>query len=256
MVRYFLPKGMRYSSLGERDTFYRLEFDFDQVKKWFKSSGRMGKVIFAAVIGRHTRIFPPKYKDDISTTILFDEYKNFNEIFDFLLDFLPESLYYDRNLYEDGEIVGMEIAFDLDPENLICPLHGSLDEKMKRGQGLGFCETALDMVKNSAIKLYEELSKTFSHLGIIYSGRGFHIHIFDNDSFSWSYKKRKDLADTVLGKGFPIDEWVTSGGARLIRVPFSLHGMVSRIVYPLRIDELANFNPIEDPRTKPSFLKD
>ena len=121
---------------------------------------------------------------------------------------------------------------------------------------MGFCETALKMVKNHTINLYEELSKNFTRLEIVYSGRGFHIHIFDCDSFSWTYNKRKVLADNILKQGFPIDEWVTSGGSRLIRLPFSLHGMVSRIVYPIKINELADFNPIEDPRSKPNFLKD
>jgi hypothetical protein len=42
---------------------------------------------------------------------------------------------------------------------------------------------------------------------------------------------------------------------RLIRLPYSLHGMVSRIVTPLNVSELEGFNPIEDERCIPAFLK-
>ncbi|MEM1515053.1 MAG: hypothetical protein QXH24_03270 [Candidatus Bathyarchaeia archaeon] len=38
----------------------------------------------------------------------------------------------------------------------------------------------------------------------------------------------------------------TSGGMRLIRLPYSLHGMVSRIVMLISISELEGFNPIDD----------
>ena len=147
------------------------------------------------------------------------------------------------------------MAFDLDPENLTCPIHGSLEDKMRRHQGLSFCEIELDMVKDETIKLYDELSKIFSNLKIVYSGRGFHIHVFDRDVFSWSREKRIELAKEIKNKGFIIDEWVTSGSMRLIRLPYSLHGMVSRIVMPIDVAEIDNFNPIEDERCIPSFLK-
>ncbi len=255
MTRYYLPMNMRYSTLDEREVFYHLEFNLEEVKKWLYRVGRVDRLVFGAVIGRHTRIFPQEYKNDVSTTILFDEYQDLRDVRDLLVDFLPESVYYDRNFYENGEVVGQQIAFDLDPENIACPVHGSLEEKMSQGQGLGFCEVELSMVKDQTVRLYEELSKSFSQLGIVYSGRGFHVHVFDVESFGWGYEKRKVLAMDILRKDFPIDEWVTSGGARWIRLPFSLHGMVSRIVIPLDIDELADFDPIEDPRCQPGFLK-
>ncbi|MFB0515004.1 MAG: hypothetical protein ACETWG_00175, partial [Candidatus Neomarinimicrobiota bacterium] len=60
------------------------------------------------------------------------------------------------------------------------------------------------------------------------------------------YKKRKRFAEKLKREGFPIDEWVTSGGMRLIRLPYSLHGMVSRIVTPLDLSELGSFDPVRD----------
>ena len=58
--------------------------------------------------------------------------------------------------------IGQELAFDLDPENITCPIHGTLADKMKRHQGLSFCELELDMVKQEAIGLYEFLGERFS----------------------------------------------------------------------------------------------
>lgn len=252
--RYDLPMGMRYATLSERREFYRNEFDLEKVQAWFE--GWEEKVVFAVVIGRHTHVFPKKYRDDASTTILIDEYETLEDVRAQISEFLPESAYYDRNVYaENGKILGQELAFDLDPENLVCPVHGTLEDKMKRSQGLSFCELELDMVKDETVGLYEELEKTFSNMRIVYSGRGFHIHVFDRDAFKWSYKRRMKLAVQLKQKGFLIDEWVTSGGMRLIRLPCSLHGMVSRIVISLGVDEMKGFNPISDVRCVPMFLK-
>jgi len=245
---------MRYSTLKERKQFYSEEFNIEGVEEWLKGWG--GKVVFAVIIGRHTRIYPPEYEEDASTTILIDNYRTLEDVRSWMLEFLPESAYYDRNIYDErGRVLGQEMAFDLDPENLTCPIHGSLKDKMRRHQGLSFCEIELEMVREETVKLYEELSKTFSNLRIVYSGRGYHIHIFDKDVFEWSHKKRSEFAKQIKKKGFRIDEWVTSGSMRLIRLPYSLHGMVSRIVTPINISELEEFNPIEDERCIPNFLR-
>ena len=253
--RYNLPRGMRYSTLRDRKEFYDKEFDLVKTEKWFRNWNKIGQVNFAVIIGRHTRIFPRKYREDASTTIIIDEYTSFRDIRSQILEFLPESVYYDRNVYDARQkIVGQELAFDLDPENLTCPIHGSLADKMKRHQGLAFCEIELDMVKGETIKLYEELESLFSDTCVVYSGRGFHIHVFDRDPLTWSYSKRLNLAKRLKKKGFMIDEWVTTGGMRLIRLPYSLHGMVSRIVLPIEATELKTFNPVNDPRCVPKFM--
>ena len=142
------------------------------MKRWFECW--KGQVKFAVIMGRHTGIFLKKYREDASTTIIIDEYKNLDEVKAQILEFLPESAYYDRNVYDEKQrIFGQELAFDLDPENLTCPLHGTLNDKMKRHQGLAFCELELSMVKEETIKLYEELEKQFSEMRVVYSGRGF-----------------------------------------------------------------------------------
>lgn len=254
-TRYNLPKGMRYATLAERKIFYQKEFGLNKLRQWFEDWNPNATIKFAVIIGRHTRIFPRKYAEDASTTIVIAEYKDLNDAKAQILEFLPESAYYDRNVYDEKDkIVGQELAFDLDPENLTCPVHGTLADKMKRGQGLSFCEIELDLVKDETRRLFEELEKEFSQLRVVYSGRGFHIHVFDEEPFTWSYKKRQILARGLKKKGFLIDEWVSTGGKRLIRLPYSLHGMVSRVVLPIEANQVPTFDPITDLRVVPKFL--
>src|SRR3989304_6105383 len=116
MAEYSLPEGMRYATLEERSGFYIEEFDLEKVAVWLGK--RINRLKFAVIIGRHTRVFPEKYAEDADTTIIIDEYKNLNEVRDQIIEFLPESAYYDRNLYDENDRkTGQELAFDLDPEN-------------------------------------------------------------------------------------------------------------------------------------------
>jgi len=172
-----------------------------------------------------------------------------------ILEFLPEAVYYDRNVYDSNRRkVGQELAFDLDPENITCPIHGSLEDKMKRHQGLSFCEIEFDMVKKEVIGLYDFLETRFSNLMVVYSGRGFHLHVFDLNACNLNTKERLSIAREAKQAGFHIDEWVTSGEYRLIRLPFSLNGLVSRITLPLRRDEIESFDAAHDKRSLPKFL--
>jgi DNA primase catalytic subunit len=60
----------------------------------------------------------------------------------------------------------------------------------------------------------------------------------------------------VKSRGFAIDEWVTIGEMRLIRLPFSLNGLVSRVVTPLLKSEVERFDPVHDKRCVPKFYAD
>lgn len=247
---------MRYATLAERKEYYLKELDIQKIQRWFDACPQDVGIKFAVIIGRHTRIFPRKYAKDASTTIIVDEYDTLDDVKSYFLEFLPEAAYYDRNTYSvKSKIVGQELAFDLDPENLTCPIHGTLADKMKRGQGLSFCEIELAMVKEETLKLYEELQDEFSNMRIVFSGRGFHIHVFDRETFKWQRRKRQALSKRLVKKGFLIDEWVTSGSMRLIRLPYSLHGMVSRVVLPVDPVRLRVFDPLTDPECIPIFAR-
>lgn len=253
MAQYYLPQGMRYSTLKERKQFYQKEFSSQRIADWFRDG--LGHTKFAVIMGRHTKIYRQKYKEDASTTIIIDEYKDLTDVQLEILEFLPEAVYYDRNVYDENNIViGQELAFDLDPENVTCPIHGTLEDKLNRFQGLSFCELELEIVRKEVVELYDYLKSRFSDLCVVYSGRGFHLHVLDKAAFDFSSKERLALAREVKQMGFHIDEWVTTGEYRLIRLPYSLNGLVSRIVLPLKKEDLADFDAVHDKRCMPQFL--
>ena len=91
-------------------------------------------------------------------------------------------------------------------------------------------------------------------ISFVYSGRGFHVKVHDQESEKLSFKERTAINDSM--KGLPIDRWVSGGHSKLMRLPFSLHGLVSRIVTPLPEKDLPNFDASTDERVIPHFLQE
>jgi len=256
-TRYRLPKGMRYSTLEERRKFYKEEFDLKKLEAWLWNGRNAENTAFAMILGRHTGIYLEEYKKIRNNVVIIDEYKNLDDVKEYLLQYLPESVYYDRNFYSnlaEKKIAAQELAFDIDPENVSCPYHGDIEKKMKEHQGLGFCMFEFNAVKKATLALYGELNERFQDIGVVYSGRGFHLHVFDEEACCMMKDEREKIAKK-FGRVYLIDEWVTRGGSRLIRLPYSLHGMVSRICLPLEIGEIKNFDPRKDRRNIPEFIR-
>jgi DNA primase catalytic subunit len=264
-AKYKFPRGMRPSTVREREEFYRAEFSIERMRKWFR--GWKSPIVFAVVLGRHTRIFPREYRRDWKKTIVIDEYENFDEVGSDLTEFRPEAAYYDRNIYQSwdqaryfngmpnglGEEFGQQLALDIDPENFDCPIHGTLEDKMSRHQGLSFCRLEFQLAALQTSELIEKLAGSFEELRVVYSGRGFHIHIFDENTFYWSRKRRKRMVGSLTRRGYRLDEWVVTGSMRLIRLPYSLNGLVSRTAIPLTTGEVETFDPTTDERCIPNF---
>jgi DNA primase catalytic subunit len=220
------------------------------------------------ILGRHSGIYLTEFEEIKNKVVIIDEYEDIEDLRDYILRYIPEGVYYDRNVYSDIEkcrecedcykkcmececYLGQELAFDIDPENVKCPIHGSFKDKVEKGMGLSFCMHEFETVKNSTLKLWEKLEKSFNYLRLVFSGRGFHIHVLDDIAVKMSYEERKEIAEKT--SMYFIDEWVTTGGSRLIRLPYSLNGLVSRVVLPLRIDEVPSFDPRYDERCIPEF---
>jgi DNA primase catalytic subunit len=256
---------MRPTSLHERHKFYQREFKTNLVRQWFR--GWTNPIVFAVVIGRHTKVYPAEYSKDRDRTILIDEYDRLEDLRQYCVEFRPESVYYDRNVYsswdearrgpnkieELGRSFGQQLAFDIDPENFECPIHRTLEDKMNRRQGLSFCRLELQLAQGHALDLMNELSRSFAELRLVYSGRGFHVHVLDKDTFFWTRKQRITLVRSLVRRGYLMDEWVASGGMRLIRLPHSLNGLVTRLAIPLDKIGAHSFDPVTDPRCLPSF---
>ena len=265
-LRYTLPDGLRPSGLAERRRFYSREMDYASAERWFASFP--GERVFALILGRHSGIYPSRFRSLKNVPLLVEDARTVADLRPYLLKYLPEGVYYDRNAYASVDEArrarldyarpwrsslfrGQELAFDLDPENLDCPVHGDIVAKMRRHEGLSFCDWEFEETRRQAGELRDLLAKEWSRLRIVYSGRGFHVHVFDREAYALTREERGRIARRY-GARFALDEWVTSGEMRLIRLPYSLHGMVSRIVIPVGRRGLGRFG-YDDPSTVPSF---
>ncbi len=258
---------MRPATIQERYEFYQREFETDLVRKWFRGWTR--PIVFAVVIGRHTKLFPAEYRKDRYRTILIDEYEGLRDLRRYCMEFCPESVYYDRNIYRNwkqarrnqygiedlGKSIGQQLAFDIDPENFECPIHGTLGEKLSKRQGLSFCRLELQLAQEQALELIDELSEYFGELRLVYSGRGFHVHVLDDATFFWTRRQRLTMIRSLVRRGYLMDEWVAGGAMRLIRLPHSLNGLVSRLAIPLDGIESRSLDLVSDSRCIPGFVR-
>ncbi len=266
--RYQLPGDLRPATLAERRRFYGRSWDVAAAQRWL--AALPGEHIFALILGRHSGIYPRRFRALKNIALLVEDARAVRDLRPYLLKYLPEGVYYDRNTYApvDGArkarldythawrsrwFRGQELVFDLDPENLDCPVHGTIEEKMRRHQGLSFCDWEFEEIRRQAAELHDLLAREWSRLAVVYSGRGFHVHVGDPDAYRLSQGERTRIARRY-GKKFALDEWVTSGEMRLIRLPYSLHGMVSRLVVPLPLRDVEDFS-YDDPRATPAFAR-
>ena len=262
--KYELPGRLGPASLEDRRRFYRGAFDDAAAARWLALPP--GERVFALILGRHSGIYPRRFRSVKNVPLIVDDVPDVRGLRRYLLKYLPEGVYYDRNVYSSLAatrkarldytrawrsrlFLGQELVFDLDPENLDCPIHGDIEAKMRRHQGLSFCDWEFAEVRRQTATLYDELARRWDDLRVVYSGRGFHVHVLDAAAFHLPRKERTKIASTV-SRRYAIDEWVTSGEMRLIRLPYSLHGMVSRIVIPVPRRDLEDFS-YDDPRAVP-----
>lgn len=228
------------SSLEQREYFYKNKFDIEKIKKFLPIKPQF----FLIDMGSETKII--KDKKHLNKLLILKPEISYLELKSKLIQNVPEDVYYDRNIYRDpkkciGEFdfkesfssdnfLGQELAFDIDPENLI------------NSKSLWSFDKDL-IIKASEITLdfYNKLKCYFNDVKIVYSGRGFHLHVFDKEAYGLSLKEREELNSKFLN--FKIDPWVSYGKIRLMRLPYSLNSLSSRICTPISMNELKKFNP-------------
>jgi len=228
------------STLKQREYFYGNKFDIKKLKQ----SLPIKPQFFVIDPGTETGII--KNRKNLNRLLILKPDISYEELKEKLAEFLPEDVYYDRNIYKNPEkclgdfdfresfsssnFLGQELAFDIDPENII---HSNslwaFDRKL--------------IIKSSEITLsfHEELKSYFRDIMIVYSGRGFHLHVFDKKAYKLSIKERDELNRKFMR--YRIDPWVSYGKIRLIRLPYSLNALCSRICTPITLNELKNFDP-------------
>ena len=248
----------KISNLKEREKFYKKEFNIKKVSLWLKQLPYKPQ-FFVIDPGSETKIVKDKSK--FKKLLHFKPNMTLRELKKKLIKYLPEDVYYDRNIYKNPwkclknfnfqnafsskNLIGQELAFDVDPENIECP-------KCGKKQFPKFCSTCIKMSLGYGLKLYNELKKQFKNIKIIYSGRGCHVHVLDKKAYKLSLKQRSKL-NKKFSK-YKIDPWVSHGKIRLIRLPYSLNALNSRIVTPIKIKEINKFN-VNNSKYTPRFLR-
>lgn len=226
----------RPASLQERKEFYEKEFSIEKVKKWFSSNGMKLPQLCAIDAGSETGIIiNKKYKNQML-------YFHFYELLEKIKKYVPEDVYYSRNYYDNpAKILRMmklspwktqELVFDIDIDNLSS--EGIVNNRVIR------------KAFHWALKMKHELENEFERVELVYSGRGFHLHVLVKKAFLLSKEERMKIVKRF--SKFPIDPWVSLGNIDLIRMPYSLHGVVSRVVLPIKN---AKF---EEKKSYPRFL--
>lgn len=265
-----LPKSMRPSTIEERRKYYGTEFTLGLVRKWFLLR-RISHPTFAIDVGSDSGIYDVKHKRFLNKLVYLSKYRTWRQLNEKLVDYAPEDVYYSRNIFDHAgscrecmdrsfgcfrciHFLGQELVFDIDPENIPCR---KCKKKEKRKSIYSFCMHSFEAAKREASKLPMFLGMRFGFrkMQVVYSGRGFHVHVFDKNTVSYGTKARQGIAKIVMSAGFHIDEWVTAGSIDLVRLPYSLHGLVSRIPIVLKHSQVMRFDPLKDKRVMPNFLK-
>ena len=110
-------------------------------------------------------------------------------------------------------------------------------------------------VRKQAIEIRMELDDIYKEVSIVFSGCGFHVVVDDESAYLLSRKERQSIARRY-GRRYAIDEWVTVGGSRLMRLPCSLNGLVSRkCIMVKEIRDMLGFDPRSSKLVLPAFLK-
>ncbi|MBU2590029.1 MAG: hypothetical protein KKA65_00245 [Nanoarchaeota archaeon] len=227
------------ATLDERKEYYEKEFSITKAKQWFKKNNMNLPQLCALDAGSDTGIIlNKKWKDKMF-------YFEFKDLKKKIQKYNPEDIYYDRNVYDNPKKVldtlkfdkriKQELTFDIDADNIKCSYSKPV------------CDKCLSKAYDFAINMKKELKKSgFKKIRLVYSGRGFHLHILDKKAYFLSIKER-DLLNKRFNK-YPIDPWVSKGNIRLIRLPYSMNGLVSRIATPVE-------KIYKKEKTIPKFLK-
>ncbi|MFH1071960.1 MAG: hypothetical protein V1743_00870 [Nanoarchaeota archaeon] len=230
----------RPSTLEERKQFYEKEFPLQKARSWFRKIPQ--PQICAVDAGSDTGIIADR---KLRGLLL---YFPFAELQKKIRQYIPEDIYYDRNRYEDPEKVlktlkfddhiSQELVFDLDADNIHCA-HPKSQQ---------VCPVCLKKAYQKTVAMKKELEKEFRSIEVVYTGKGFHLHVLDKKAFFLTIHEREQLNKRF--SKYPIDPWVSRGYIRLIRMPYTLNALVSRKAIP--VDTGKGFNPKE---AIPGFLK-
>jgi hypothetical protein len=162
---------------------------------------------------------------------------------------LPEAVYYatdfhDRNWVLVVDIDAKDVALEYAKETVNSDVEDA-DKSLKQRAGVideppeGYPYRFEDLDQaleyGFEVKEYFEESLDTDATQVVYSGQGCHVYMYDPaPEYRYSEVPRRHVA-TILEekKDIPIDTPVTTDESRVIRLPYSLHAGVSRVVTPI-----------------------
>ena len=162
---------------------------------------------------------------------------------------VPEAVYYATDFHDRNWVLVVDIdAKDVALEYAKDTVDGDdedTDDDLKRRAGVldappeGFPYRFEDLDQaleyGFEVKDYFESSLDTDATQVVYSGQGCHVYMYDPaPEYRYSEVPRRHIA-TILEekKDIPIDTPVTTDESRVIRLPYSLHAGVSRVVTPI-----------------------
>src|SRR2546427_12091403 len=95
--KYELPGNLRPTSLGKRRRFYAAKMDYRAAATWM-ARPKAGRV-YALILGRHSGIYPRRFRPRKNVPLIVDDARGVEDLRPYLLKYLPEGVYYDRNVY-------------------------------------------------------------------------------------------------------------------------------------------------------------
>ncbi|MFP4005939.1 MAG: DNA primase catalytic subunit PriS [Candidatus Hadarchaeia archaeon] len=192
---------MRKARPEEREEYYREEWSVDDVPDYILHNLSLREFGF-----------------DLDGTGPSDRYNQFmtsEDLAEYLRDNHPFAVYGSVALYERPserkKWLKSELAFDIDAKDL----------PFKRCDCTGgnVCELCLDDARKTALEFGETLE---SDLGLdsvsyVYSGRGFHIRVFDESIMGMGQAARSQIVEYVTGSIIPSDFSLALGYSRVFR---------------------------------------
>jgi len=166
---------------------------------------------------------------------------------------VPEAVYYATDFHDRNWVLVVDIdAKDVALEYAKDAVDGDdedTDDDLKRRAGVfdappeGFPYRFADLDQaleyGFEVKDYFESSLDTDATQVVYSGQGCHVYMHDPaPEYRYGEVPRRHIATALEEmKNIPIDTPVTTDESRVIRLPYSLHAGVSRVVTPIESPE-------------------